>query len=236
MSFKKKKKKFYVLKQIKEQQIESLKKAAKYRREFLGNVSHELKTPITTITGYVETLQNFSTDQKQLKFLDIISKNSLRLNSIIDDLLLLSKIENNQESKKINMELTKINEIIHNAVFECDSLIKESNIEIEFKLNENLLLNMNPQLMQEALSNLINNAIKYSKKNSKITIESFQKNDIININITDYGIGIAEKHFDRLFERFYRVSESRSRDVGGTGLGLAIVKHIIEMQIKMKIS
>ena len=91
------------------------------------------------------------------------------------------------------MELTKINEIIHNAVFECDSLIKESNIEIEFKLNENLLFNMNSQLMQEALSNLINNAIKYSqKKNSKITIESFQKNDIININITDYGIGIAE--------------------------------------------
>ena len=209
--------------------ITKIKKLENLREEFVANVSHELKTPITTITGYVETLQNFSTDQKQLKFLDIISKNSLRLNSIIDDLLLLSKIENNQESKKINMELTKINEIIHNAVFECDSLIKESNIEIEFKLNENLLLNMNPQLMQEALSNLINNAIKYSQKNSKITIESFQKNDIININITDYGIGIAEKHFDRLFERFYRVSESRSRDVGGTGLGLAIVKHIIEM-------
>ena len=229
MSLKKKKKNIYVLKRIKEQQIESLKKAAKYRREFLGNVSHELKTPIFNIQGYVHTLIDgaINDENVNLKYLQRTSKSIDRLIAIIDDLDSLASLESDELSiEKENWDiLDLINEILES--FEVKS--KSKNINLVFPTHKSpIIVFADRDKISQVLYNLISNAIKYGKNGGfvKVTIKN-QKEDVL-ISVEDNGLGVEEKNIPRLFERFYRVDKGRSREAGGTGLGLAIVKHILE--------
>ena len=208
--------------------ITQLRKLENIRKEFVSNVSHELKTPITAIMGFVETLKNIdNNNEDQKKFLQIIESHSDRLNSIIDDLLNLSRIEEQGGNEKLNLKNQKLLPVIDQAIQDCDILIRDKNISVKINCDKQISILQNSRLMQEALGNLISNAIKYSDNESEIIISVNQSNDENIIAVKDYGIGISEKHQERLFERFYRVDESRSRDQGGTGLGLSIVKHIV---------
>ena len=208
--------------------ITQLRKLENIRKEFVSNVSHELKTPITAIMGFVETLKNIdNNNEDQKKFLQIIESHSDRLNSIIDDLLNLSRIEEQGGNEKLNLKNQKLLPVIDQAIHDYDILIRDKNISVKINCDKQISILQNSRLMQEALGNLISNAVKYSDNESEIIISVNQSNDENIIAVKDYGIGISEKHQERLFERFYRVDESRSRDQGGTGLGLSIVKHIV---------
>ena len=208
--------------------ITQLRKLENIRKEFVSNVSHELKTPITAIMGFVETLKNIdNNNEDQKKFLQIIESHSDRLNSIIDDLLNLSRIEEQGGNEKLNLKNQKLLPVIDQAIQDYDILIRDKNISVKINCDKQISILQNSRLMQEALGNLISNAIKYSDNESEIIISVNQSNDENIIAVKDYGIGISEKHQERLFERFYRVDESRSRDQGGTGLGLSIIKHIV---------
>lgn len=197
------------------------------RKEFVSNVSHELKTPITSIKGYIEILEDMIKDKSQRKYLKIMNTNSDRLNNIIDDLLILSRIENVDNTKGLKFKLEPLSNVIDSVVSECAALIDSKEIEIFVNCSNDILINQNSMMMHQALSNLLNNSIKYSQDKSKIYFIVEDTDSYTSIEVKDEGIGINPKHFERLFERFYRVDESRSRDIGGTGLGLAIVKHII---------
>ena len=207
--------------------ISKIKKLENIRNEFVSNVSHELKTPVTAIKGYVETVQELDVPGKGMSFLKIIENHADRLNTIIDDLLLLSKIENREKINDLETKEEALSEVINLSIFDCGNLIDKNNIRVIVDCPENIKFDLNKRLLQEAFTNLINNACKYSYKNGEININVSQHKDFIEVDVIDNGIGISSKHFDRLFERFYRVDESRSRDIGGTGLGLAIVKHIV---------
>ena len=209
--------------------VTKIKKLENIRKEFVANVSHELKTPVTTIKGYVETIESITKDVEQKKFLKIISNHTNRLNSIIDDLLLLSKIEEKEDVLNLDLKDEKLKPVLESAKQNCDRFLNEKNINIKINCLDTISIKQNNRLLEEAIFNILNNSIKYSSENSLITIDVINNKDNIEIKITDQGIGIDKKHLDRLFERFYRVDESRSRDVGGTGLGLSIVKHIIQM-------
>jgi len=156
-----------------------------------------------------------------------MNKNADRLNSIIDDLLILSRIENTENVKDLEFSLQPLSTVIDSVVSECASLVDSKDINILINCSNDIVINQNSIMMHQALSNLLNNSIKYSEDKSNIYFIVNDTENYVSIEVKDEGIGINSKHFDRLFERFYRVDESRSRDVGGTGLGLAIVKHII---------
>jgi two-component system phosphate regulon sensor histidine kinase PhoR len=206
--------------------ITRVKEWDRIRQEFVANVSHELKTPITSIKGYVETLISGDISNKEIekKFLKVINRQSNQLNAIIDDLLQLSKLD---KTTTIELQKEDISPIIQNAVQCCPKLMEEKNIQIEIDAPENLKANVNSMLLERALVNLINNAVKYSYANGKVLISVKEKANGILIEIRDWGIGISKEHHSRLFERFYRVDKGRSREMGGTGLGLSIVKHIV---------
>lgn len=208
--------------------ITELRRLETIRRDFVANVSHELRTPISSIKGYAETLLDGALDDKEhaQDFIKIIHGESGRLALLINDILDLSKIE--ADSFKLNINTTDVNNIINKAVSSLDNDLKKKKIVIESEI-ENCILEVEEGLMVQAVVNLIHNAIKYSNDNSKIIIRSKKQNDIIRIDVEDFGIGIPEKDISRIFERFYRVDKARSKEVGGTGLGLAIVKHIIQV-------
>lgn len=198
------------------------------RSDFVANVSHELKTPLTSISGFVETLRlNENIDNStRNRFLEIIESESDRLKRLIDDILLLSSIENTESRvlEKINLYET------FNGVKDMLSYIAESK-DIDFKyefLETSLYVNSNRDYIKQIFLNLIENAIKYTPPNGQVrVIVASNEKDII-IEVKDNGIGIPREDINRIFERFYRVDKARSRDVGGTGLGLAITKHIIK--------
>ncbi len=215
----------------KQQQIQNLNLREDYRREFLGNISHELKTPLFTVQGYLLTLEDGAMNDKRIgkKYLKRANKGVERLIAIVKDLDLISKLESN------NLNLKKQSFNIVQLVQDVFDLL-----EIEAKKrNVTLLLNKyyeypimvigDIERIEQVLTNLIMNSIKYGKINGA-TVVSMEavKNSKILIKVKDNGEGIKEEHIDRLFERFYRVDQSRSRDQGGSGLGLSIVKHIIE--------
>tara|TARA_B100000700_G_scaffold329535_1_gene451611 strand:+ start:28 stop:963 length:936 start_codon:yes stop_codon:yes gene_type:complete len=225
----------------KEQELFGLKKAEKYRREFLGNVSHELKTPIFNIQGYIETLIDGALYDKTVnkKYLKRTSKSVDRLIYIIRDLESIGQLDSDQ----INLEITnwKLSELINEIIdqFEIKSAKKKIKL-FNKKSTTNIIVSADKDKIAQVLSNLISNSIKYGKRGGRTTISSFYDKGKCIVSIKDNGIGIADKNIKRLFERFYRVDKSRSREQGGTGLGLAIVKHIIEahdqkIQVKSKI-
>ena len=208
-----------------------LKHLERHRKEFVANVSHELKTPITSIKGFVETL----TDNRNLpkeeidKFLNIILRQSNRLNSIIDDLLSLSELERFSETLSgLQFERATVKYVIESAVAICNERAKDMDIKISIECEESINGLLNSHLLEQAIVNLIDNAIKYSQ-GSGVTISAYMKDNNVIIKVSDNGIGIESEHLSRIFERFYRIDKGRSRKVGGTGLGLSIVKHIAEV-------
>lgn len=209
--------------------VTRLRRLENVRRDFVANVSHELRTPITSIKGWVETLldEELKNPEQALQSLKIIAKQADRLNAIIEDLLSLSRIEQEAEtSSGIVKEKANIREVIHAATIMCNAKAEEKHLKIETQCDGELWAEINPPLLEQALVNLIDNAIKYSEPAKSIKISVSQSDHEVVVAVRDEGCGIAEDHLPRLFERFYRVDKARSRKLGGTGLGLAIVKHI----------
>jgi two-component system phosphate regulon sensor histidine kinase PhoR len=210
--------------------VTQLRRLENLRRDFVANVSHEIKTPLTAIKGFVETLHQGSVDNPEeiARFLGIVRKHVDRLNSIIEDLLSLSRIEQEDEARAIKFEMRHIREVFTTAMQICRSKAEQKQIEINQSCPNDLRAKFDPSLLEQAVVNLLDNAIKYSDSGSIISMEAGRYDGSVQISIKDQGIGIAKKHLPRLFERFYRVDKARSRKLGGTGLGLAIVKHIAQ--------
>ena len=200
------------------------------RRDFVANVSHELKTPITSIKGYVETLLDETEKHPQhvRDFLEIISKQANRLQAIVEDLLSLAKIEQQSRREEIFLEQGRIKDVLQTAIEACSRKAAERNIQICLHCEEQVNALINGPLLEQAVINLLDNAIKYSKPGGRVQIDTEVEEKEIKISIKDNGIGIASQYLQRLFERFYVVDKGRSRESGGTGLGLAIVKHIVQ--------
>ncbi len=199
-------------------------------KDFAANVSHELKTPLTAIKGFIETIQAIPPNHKLSEckhFLDIIGKNVNRMIELINDLLILSKLERLQGTD-IKFETQDISTLIHSAVNTCRKSLEEKNISLSIECPEKISGKIDSVLMEQAIINLVDNAIKYSDKDTKISIEIKRNGKFIEIYVKDQGKGIDKSHLQKIFNRFYRVDKARSRNEGGTGLGLAIVKHIVQ--------
>lgn len=212
-------------------EISEMKKQETFRREFIGNLAHELKTPLFTSESYILTLLDGAIDDDEVnkKYLKIAGKAIHRLNLIVKDLDLITKIESG-ESEIQRTDFDIIN-LAQNVFEMLEITASKKNIKLLLEFNDKLPLRVNAdnEKIQQVLTNLIENSIKYGKENgtTELVIQELTENKII-VRVTDNGLGIEEKHFNRLFERFYRVDQSGSRKGGGSGLGLAIVKHIMD--------
>ena len=210
-------------------EIEHLKDTEQFRRDFLGNVSHELKTPIFNIQGYILTLLEGALEDKEInrKYLLRTEKSVERMISIVEDLESISHLETNVEEIKFGQF-----DIVATCSAVLDALedkAKQNAISIVFdKEYKPILVQADEQKISQVLTNLLVNSIKYGNQNGITKVHFFDMNDVLLVEVSDDGIGIEEPHLARLCERFYRVDDSRSREKGGTGLGLSIVKHIIE--------
>lgn len=210
--------------------ITTLRRLENIRRDFVANVSHELKTPITSIKGFVETLMDGAVNNRDdaMRFLEIITRQADRLHAIIEDLLSLSRIEQDKDKESIALEPYSIRSLLESVIESCHLRASEKNITFQTICEEDFLALMNPPLLEQAVVNLVDNAIKYSEEGSLIQLEINRSKDRATISVQDWGCGIEEEHLPRIFERFYRVDKARSRKQGGTGLGLSIVKHITQ--------
>ena len=210
--------------------VTRLRRLEGIRRDFVANVSHELKTPITAIRGSAETLADGAIDnpEEAKRFVAIVAKQADRLNAIIDDLLALSRIEQESDREGIVLEPGRIRPVLENAVMACSHAAGEKRVEITLNCSPELTSRINAPLLEQAIVNLLTNAIKYSELDSNVLVDASQLRDSIQLKVQDWGCGIPSEHLPRLFERFYRVDKARSRDQGGTGLGLSIVKHIAQ--------
>jgi two-component system phosphate regulon sensor histidine kinase PhoR len=211
-------------------EIKKLRRLEKYRKEFLGNVSHELKTPIFNIQGYILTLLDGGLEDPEInrEYLERTEKSINRMISIIEDLESITKLEAGE--LKLKMEDFDIVDLIRDVFELQDTNRNKYNISLEFKrhYDKPVMVNADKARITEVLNNLIVNSIFYGNRGGKTTVGIDRLGDNILVEVTDNGIGIEEDEIPRIFERFYRTDKSRSRDRGGTGLGLAIVKHIIE--------
>jgi two-component system, OmpR family, phosphate regulon sensor histidine kinase PhoR len=210
--------------------ITRLRRLENIRKDFVANVSHEIKTPITAIKGFVEILRDDTAKEEQdvKRFLEIIARHVNRLEAIIDDLLKLSRIEKDAETEGIQLAESGIKDVLESAVQACEQLADSRGTDISLACDDSLAARINPPLLEQAVVNLLDNAIKYSDEKKPVNIEAVQDDKEIQISVLDNGRGIEQEHLPRIFERFYRVDKARSRRLGGTGLGLAIVKHIIQ--------
>jgi two-component system phosphate regulon sensor histidine kinase PhoR len=220
--------------------ITELRRLEHIRKDFVANVSHELRTPLTSIKGYVEALLDGGKDDPQtsVRFLDIILKQSDRLNLILEDLLQLSKIESGQVQFK--QEPLHIGSVVDRTIAMIKPLADKKQHKLRAAVDADLpLINGDQERLVQVLANLLDNAIKYTPEGGQITVAARRipvrahrtgdgPREGVELTVTDTGIGIPEKDRPRVFERFYRVDKARSRELGGTGLGLAIVKHIVE--------
>jgi two-component system phosphate regulon sensor histidine kinase PhoR len=206
-----------------------IRKLETVRRDFVANVSHELKTPLTAIKGFVETLLEGALDDKEnaMHFLLIIKDHTERLNTLINDLLDLSYLESREAGlEKKKFDLAQLTQKILSGF---GAQLKKKGIEAQIDMPVSLIVNADRDKMEQVFTNLIDNAIKFNRQRGSIKIESQLFDGKIKIMVSDSGIGIPAKDLSRIFERFYRVDKTRSRELGGTGLGLSIVKHIIEL-------
>lgn len=207
-------------------QIEHLEKV---RQEFLSNVSHELRTPLTSILAFVETLEDGAIDDKanNQRFLGVIRKNAERMHLLIDDIAELSSIE----SRKITIEPKEIKlSLLADEIFtNLSAKAKERNIKLLNQIGPDKKVWADKIRLEQVLTNLVDNAIKFNRENGSVTITCEEKEQMDLISVTDEGEGISNEHLPRIFERFYRTDRARSREIGGTGLGLAIVKHLIRL-------
>ncbi|MDM1047870.1 MULTISPECIES: sensor histidine kinase [Sphingobacterium] len=212
-------------------EINQLKAQEKFRKEFLSNISHEFKTPLFAIQGYIETLQDGMIDdnpEMAVSFLNKAARNLDRLSYLIHDLDEIAKLESGQVI--VSKEKFDIQTLVRETIDYLEDKALENNIALKFqpKNNNPILVKADRKKIQQVLVNLIDNSIKYGNKGGETQISTIPLIDQILIEITDNGQGIEEKNLPRVFERFFRTDKSRSRDIGGSGLGLAIVKHIIE--------
>lgn len=204
---------------------EESKAAELLRREFVANVTHELKTPLTSISGFIETLQDGAAEDPEIrtKFIDIIAIETARLKRLIEDLLVLSDIENRRDSEGVAFNVMKT---LESTVEALDPIAQKKDIELILEAEADIVMGGSADRFRQMMVNLIENAVKYSEEGGRIWVKALRDDGKIIVSVKDEGIGIAPEHHDRLFERFYRVDKSRSTKAGGTGLGLSIVKHI----------
>lgn len=211
------------------QDITIVRKLEHLRTEFVSNVTHELKTPITSIRGFVETLKSGAINNKDvsLRFLDIIDIEAERLHELINDILSLSEIE----TKLSDTDLESVDlKFLVDSVFEfLQNIANEKSIVFINNISDKIFIKANRNRIKQLILNLVDNAVKYNITNGSVTVNAQNIGGKVVIHVKDTGIGIPKEHTARIFERFYRVDKSRSRDMGGTGLGLSIVKHIVNL-------
>jgi len=205
--------------------ITGIKNLERIKKDFVVNVSHELRTPLTAIKGYAETIEE--TDTENLKYLEIIKRHTDRLINIVEDLLVLSELE---EKELISMGDTfHLESVIDQVLKMFEGKLKTKNLKLSLEVQKDLPpVRGDLMKMEQVLINLVDNAIKYTEK-GQITISLRMRDGSIELKVKDTGIGIPAEHLPRIFERFYTVDKSHSRRVGGTGLGLSIVKHIVHL-------
>lgn len=205
--------------------VTRIRRLEQLRSEFVSNVTHELKTPLTSIRGSIELLKSADRDEETRKyFYDVLDIETERLTHLIDDLLVLSQIENAKEDP--SMRPCNVKEALEHCVERAKSLGQENHVRMHIDADADLFVACTPTRLQQLFGNLIDNAVKYNVKDGSVFITAKRQRQTVVVKVKDTGIGIAKEHFPRLFERFYRVDTSRSREIGGTGLGLSIVKHL----------
>ena len=208
--------------------ISELNHLEKVRKDFVSNVSHELKTPLTSIAGFSSILVKENLDDKSMKkYAKIIEKNTLQMKGIIDDLLTLASLE--KENAQIEMKNENIVSLIEESIDSCEYKASEKNIRIKYNKTKDINLYCSASLLRQAILNLLTNAISYTEKEKTVIIDTIESENDYQIKVIDQGVGIPRKDQDRIFERFYRVDKARSKSSGGTGLGLSIVKHIMSL-------
>jgi len=215
--------------EAKEEELRQMKQDENYRREFIGNVSHELKTPIFNIQGYVQTLLDggLQDDTINMKYLKRADKSVERMINIVEDLEVISRLET--EQSELDIQTFDINKLVEEVFDQLEMRANEMKISLQLNNQSNSSKTLGDKdKIQQVLINLVSNSIKYGKKGGKTIIRILDMDDNILVEVADNGIGIDQISLSRLFERFYRVDKNRSREIGGTGLGLAIVKHILE--------
>lgn len=216
-------------KQKRNQEIDKLKEQAAFRKEFLGNLAHELKTPVFSIQGYIDSLLDGGMDDPAIlqTFLERASKSTERMSHILEDLDQLTKLE--LERIPLDIRSFDLLELVKETFESLELIAKEKKFSLFIQSSDPYCyVNADRNKLAQVFLNLTSNAISYGKENGKLTISIVQIDDTYNIQLKDNGLGIEPQHLPRLFERFYRVEKSRNRNEGGSGLGLAIVKHIIE--------
>lgn len=206
------------------QDITDVRRLENMRSQFVANVSHELKTPLTSIKGFSETLKYVQDEATRIKFLDIINEESERLTRLINDILTLSSIEQSREIKVESIDVVEETQRIYDILL---PLAVDRNIELTLTAASSPILMADRDMYNQMIINLIENAIKYTEPNGKVKVRIESATGMLILTIRDTGVGIPAKHMSRIFERFYRVDTARDRSKGGTGLGLAIVKHIV---------
>lgn len=211
-------------------EVEELRKLESYRREFLGNVSHELKTPLFNIQGYLETLLDGGLEDREVNryYVEKALKNVDRLSAIVRDLEMIASLESG--SLQLELEKFEICSLVDEVLESLDMKAKEMGITLRKKAGCNgpFYVIADKEKIRQVLVNLLDNSIKYGRNNGETVVGCYDMDTLVLVEVSDNGIGIPQEHLPRIFERFYRVDKSRSREKGGTGLGLAIVKHIIE--------
>ena len=215
----------------KKREIDTLKNQEKFRREFLSNISHEFKTPLFAIQGYIDALQDGLIEDDPLlatNFLKKASNNLDRLSYLIKDIDEISKLESGELS--VNFQQFDVAVLINEVLESFEMKAKKHQIRLVFKDKPkgHSLVFADREKIRQVLINLVSNSIKYGKKDGKTSVRIFELHDQVLIEVSDDGIGIEEKYLPRLFERFFRTEKSRAREIGGSGLGLSIVKHILE--------
>jgi two-component system phosphate regulon sensor histidine kinase PhoR len=213
-----------------EKEIEQLKTWQEYRRKFLGDISHELKTPIFNIQGYLETLLDGGLEDETINkvYLQRAAKNVDRLNTIVEDLEIISRLESGELI--LDMQQFDIRTLTEEVFEDLEIKAAENNIKLAFKpgADQHFRVRADREYIRQVLINLVNNSIKYGKTNGTTKVSFYDMDTNILVEVADSGIGIPPEHLVHVFDRFYRVDKSRSREQGGSGLGLSIVKHIIE--------
>ena len=213
----------------KEEELNAYRRDENYRREFIGNVSHELKTPIFNIQGYIQTLLDGGLEDEKIniKYLERTNKSVERMINIVEDLEVISRLET--EQSHLDLQPFNIIELVEDVFDAFEMKANEMDIQLEMiKESRSKMVIGDKDKIQQVFLNLISNSIKYGKKGGKTSVKFYDMESNMLIEVADNGIGIESDSLDRLFERFYRVDKNRSREIGGTGLGLAIVKHILE--------
>ena len=212
-----------------ERSIEKLKESERYRREFTANITHELKTPLTSINGYAEMIATGMTKEEDTKnFARIIYKEGSRLLELIESILKLSKIEGEVYARRdLSLDYFDLYELINEIINRFSHVAGDKNININLAGNS-IFINGNKRMLEDLVSNLVDNAVKYNRVNGSVNITVLPSDKNIILIVADTGIGIPEEDQQRVFERFYRVDKSRSKKISGSGIGLSIVKHIVE--------